>query len=39
LATDAIAELEAAVQELNAILAVLENGNSNEGVASMGMRK
>ncbi|HUT92565.1 MAG TPA: class I SAM-dependent DNA methyltransferase [Thermoguttaceae bacterium] len=39
LATDAIAELEAAVQELNAILAVLENGNSNDGVASMGMRK
>lgn len=29
LATDAIAELEAAVEELNAVLAALENGNGN----------
>jgi uncharacterized coiled-coil DUF342 family protein len=29
LATDAIAELEAAIQELNAVLAALENGNAN----------
>ncbi len=29
LATDAIAELEVAVEELNAIVAMLENGNGN----------
>ena len=29
LATDAIAELESAVEELNAIIGLLENGNSN----------
>jgi type I restriction enzyme M protein len=33
LATDAIAELEGAVEELNAILALLENGNGVAGVA------
>jgi type I restriction enzyme M protein len=29
LATDAIAELEAAVEELNAVLVALENGSEN----------
>ncbi len=32
LATDAISELEAAVEELNAVLVLLENGNGNNGV-------
>ena len=31
LATDAISELESAVEELNAILGMLENSNSVEG--------
>ena len=33
LATDAIGELEGAVEELNAVLALLENGNGAEGTA------
>lgn len=31
LATDAIGELEGAVEELNAVLAMLENGNGGKG--------
>ncbi|HYR88442.1 MAG TPA: class I SAM-dependent DNA methyltransferase [Terriglobia bacterium] len=34
LATDAIAELESAVEELNAVIALLENGNGNGTVAA-----
>ncbi len=34
LAADAIAELEAAVEDLNAIIGMLENGNSKEASPS-----
>jgi hypothetical protein len=33
LATDAIAELEAAVEELNSVIAILENGQPTLSVA------
>jgi len=39
LATDAIAELEAAVGELNAVIALLENGNGNEAVPAKPAKK
>src|SRR5438876_563879 len=39
LATDAIAELEAAVEELNAIVVLLENGNGNGKTAAKAAKK
>jgi type I restriction enzyme M protein len=39
LATDAISELEGAVEELSAIIAMLENDNSEHGVTSLGKTK
>jgi type I restriction enzyme M protein len=39
LATDAIAELEAALEELNAVITLLENGNSNGTKAAKPAKK